>query len=69
MTAKQAKMLKRGDKVIRKRLKSWEEQEVTTVEYVSFNPTCNQYFIATTDGWGGYHKQMELVKTHDVKGA
>ena len=66
MTAKQAKKLKRGDRVIQKNYASdymHATSEETTVEYVSFNPDCGQYFIATTDGWGAYHKRMKLVTT------
>lgn len=62
MTAKQAKKLKRGDRVIHKRRGCMEKKQYeTTVEYVSYNPIARQYFIATMDGWGGYHKDMEVV--------
>ena len=61
MTAQQAKKLKPGDKVRMKKYKNFKVEDLT-VEYVSFNPTCCQYFIATTDGWGGYHKRMEKIE-------
>ena len=64
MTAKQARKLKKGDKVIAKQYKYLYRDgapKATAVDYVSYNPTCGQYFIATTDGWGGYHKRMDLV--------
>lgn len=62
MTARQAKQLKKGDKVVHKGFKYMTgKSDTTTVEYVSFNPICGQYFIATMDGWGGYHKSMDLV--------
>ena len=64
VTAKQAKKLKKGDKVVHKDFKYMVgKSEETTVEYVSFNPICGQYFIATMDGWGGYHKSVNLVDT------
>ena len=64
MTAKQAKKLKKGDKVVLKHRKCFNSKpEVTAVEYVSYNADCMMYFIATTDGWGGYHKSMDLVET------
>ena len=64
MTAKQAKQLKKGDKVVHKDFKYMTgKSDITNVEYVSFNPICGQYFIETTDGWGGYHKSMDLVET------
>ena len=61
MTAKQAKKLKKGDKVVYKKYAKQGTQTETTVDYVAFNPLYREYFIATTDGLGGYHKHMDLA--------
>ena len=65
MTAKEAKHLKHGDKVIPK-YDAWEIGKygkpcVKTVDYVSYDPYGFEYRIVTTDGRSRGHKHMKLV--------
>lgn len=65
MTARQAKKLKKGDKIVLKRRKHnfTTAIEIETVDYVSYNPHCGLYFIGTVGGWGHYHRDVELAET------
>lgn len=66
MTAKEAKYLKHGDKVIRKLYadevgKKYAFEE--TVDYVVYNPSTSEYDIVTMKGHCIPHKRAKIAVT------